>query len=1036
MQMLAISSVHRTLLLTALLCTALSAASSRASVPTNLVTEKMDVGTHGFLIEKLETVLAATPKGDSTRVPARLRLADLYSERARLIFMQEIEQGCQGDAKKTTEQTVTCGQSAGDRKKAIEHYEAALKESSGKMQSRILFQLAYLYEANGRDSQAASLYKRILQIGSPTFSKIVLGQSEAGLGEVAFRAKRFSAARKHYENALKNSETPRRGWIHYRIAWCELNLNQAEKGKARLLTVLKTPELLRIESTDGIKADESFQEDIAHDLTIFYGRTGFSQADIENLWSLSPVDARKEILIELANEAERLGQKRASIAVWATLAQKANEDKGGLKNLERLEAQIRVAYLQYALGEKQAAAAGVETAVAIWKKSGCAPEAECELLKKRLRKLVIDWNKNETTEPSLTLLAAYTSYVSQFPEDAEMAFWGANVARELKQARQAAKLYRIASSSARAILSAKGPAANDPNIPTVFEGSLVAEVEMAEQTGDAALKTEAYNHYLAFNPKGPKVLEIRYQLADLAYKAGDHKAASVAFFAIATGQVEGAESCRDGLPNGVCKQAADLALDSTVILRDEVRLEAWAIALSEQSPKHRDEFLGIARKARLNMAAKAATSESKSQSAMRENLDKLKALDLRKASREEALLTYRNRFVLAEKLGDFAEANAAAIAVLKYPGLTGSEREDALAKQLWIAEMQLDFGTAYATAKKMKMPKLTAVDRELKLALFAELAGQNPRPHLETYIRTTKDKRGKLVARAKLVKLSGYDLKEFARQFNELKAQRAIFAAVALEVYSRHPSKQLAAKILGVRGMRQTAEGGHIARAKELKAMQAWLASTGRSVLPRGASDRVLAHAIKSRMAELARADRFANQMIAAKDGWLQAVALTRVMNENRRLKEEILALPLPKGLKAKDQARYQQLINKQVRPFEQKAQSIERKVAKFWASSAAENLAREVETSHGPRRQFLVLQARVLASGSPEAISRRLQQAIETEQQESRVAQVESARRDVRQNPFDFESLRKLRELEAEAGRETMVAYLDTRMKQQGARR
>ena len=39
--------------------------------------EKMDVGTHRFLIEKLEAVLDSTPKGDSTRVPALLRLADL-----------------------------------------------------------------------------------------------------------------------------------------------------------------------------------------------------------------------------------------------------------------------------------------------------------------------------------------------------------------------------------------------------------------------------------------------------------------------------------------------------------------------------------------------------------------------------------------------------------------------------------------------------------------------------------------------------------------------------------------------------------------------------------------------------------------------------------------------------------------------------------------------------------------------------------------------------------------------------------------------
>lgn len=1009
--------------------------------------EKMDVGTHRFLIEKLESVIAGTPKGDSTRVPALLRLADLYSEEARLLSMVEIEKGCFQDVK-TVKNSAECQTSNSDRHNAIKFYEMALNESSGASQSRILFQLAHLYEVSGQSKKAAELYKKIIALGPKHFSKIVLGQSQAGLGEIAFKEKRFSEAKKAFELALANSETPRRGWVVYRIAWSELNLNQAESGKRRLVSILQTPALLTLESTVGSKADSSFQEDVARDLTMFYARTGFNERDIDTLWSLSPVHARKSILMELAEEAERLGQKRAAIAVWSSLANRAvaksngkQNDESSLSGRERIEAQIRVATLRFGLGEKPKAVTDFKVAVELWKKNGCDPQAECALLQKRLRKLVIDWNKNEETKLSQELLSMYRLYAAYFTDDVEMAFWGANVARELKSSRDANALYhQAAEQSAKQIAAGlKGVEEKQAaQIRTVFEGSLLAEIEMAEMTKDAKLRGQAYAHYLALNPNGPKSLEVRYQQAHVAYDAGEIAKAADMFYQIAARD----EQCRTKSAPGLCRQAADLALDSIVILKNDDRLEATANEFASiYSSSGGKDYASIARKARLNIAAKAANGNSASE--MNENLKTLSEMNLKDASNAEVLLTHKNRFVLAEKTGNFAAASAAAVAIINFKGATAEEREDAMAKRLWVAEMQLDFPTAYVTARQMKMANVAPAERELKLALLAELSGRDARPHLKKFITFTHDKKAELAARVKLIKASNYSVNEFNVHFSALSKKIELLASVGLDVFARHPSSGLAKKLLSVHGIAKQPEGMVLVRAGEVKAIETWAKKLASNRLPVGARDSVLQKALAARVKTLAEADRFANKQIQSQDGWLQALALQTVAIENRRLKAEILSLPLPKGLKENDARRYQVLIGHQVAPFEIKAIKIEQKLAKFWAGNPAERFAVSVEQSAGPKRQLLVKEARSMiavlelleSAKGPAAAANRLKQAVNSEAPEVRSASLASAREDVRKNPFDVEGLKRLRALEAEAGRDTMVAYLDSRMNKLGAR-
>ncbi len=995
--------------------------------------ERMDLDTHKFLIEKLETVIQDTPRGDKTRVPALLRLADLFSERARLLSMKEIEAGCFDPSLVAPEKRAECLVSKDDRRKAILNYEMALTESSGASQSRILFHLAHLYEMNGDNRKAEGLYRRILSLGSKHFTTAVLGQSQAGLGEIAFREKRFADAKRLFELSLQNSATPRKGWIHYRIAWCDLNLGRAEAGKQRLLTVLKTPNLMALESSassDGVRPDASFQEDIARDLTIFFARTGFTPKDVETLWNLSPEAARKEIMVGLAEESERLGQRRSAIDVWSVVAARSVDS-----NRERIEAHIRVASLRFGLGDKAKSVVDYRTAIEQWKKGKCEPLAECELLQKRFRKLVLDWNKNEETKLTSNLLEMYKAYVGTFPADAEMAFWGASVARTLgpKYRNDALNLYRTASVEAAKTMKSKDESEWDKNLVSVFEGSLLSEIELAEQSKDLTTRESAYRHYLNLNADGPKALEVKYQIAHVTYTRGETGKAGDMFFEIAARD----EKCRVKSAPTYCRQAADLSLDSVALQKNDSRLEAMGEELASLYPAAQAEYLGVARRARLNLAAKAAGTGSSSE--MNDNLKRLKNLNLKGASTDEILLTHRNRFVLAEKTRNFDEASAAAVAVINFKGATAEQREDAMAKRLWVAEMQLDFPTAYVTAKQMKLNGVTKVERSLKLSLLAELAGRDARPHLRDFISSTRDRRAQLAARVNLVKLSGYSESEFNRHFNEIKSDSRILASLGLEVYARSPSRRLADRLLSVPGVARTEEGSVLIRSRELKNLIAWSKRLDSQKLPVQSGDRALQKAMAKRISELQQADVFANKMIKTGDVWLQALALQTVANENRRLKDEVLALPAPKGLKESDLKRYQVLVQKQVQPFETKATRVADKVQKFWNSNPAETASQLIEKTLGSKRGFLSREATVLASAletiGQDQEARRIRSAIESDPSSVRQSTLESARNDVKEDPFDVDSIRRLRELEAKAGRETMVAYLDSRMSRMGVK-
>ncbi|MCB0349026.1 MAG: hypothetical protein KDD37_09320, partial [Bdellovibrionales bacterium] len=114
--------------------------------------EKMDIETHSVLIDKLQQVVGLSEEGVSKQNLIQ-RLADLYSERARLYAMEN-----EGKGDVTYKKEITK-----DRQSALSLYEKSIKTASLTDKPKILFQMAQIHHLLGNPKKAKKLYEDIIK---------------------------------------------------------------------------------------------------------------------------------------------------------------------------------------------------------------------------------------------------------------------------------------------------------------------------------------------------------------------------------------------------------------------------------------------------------------------------------------------------------------------------------------------------------------------------------------------------------------------------------------------------------------------------------------------------------------------------------------------------------------------------------------------------------------------------------------------------------------------------------------------------------
>lgn len=966
---------------------------------------KMDETTHDMIIQKLEMGVDSMDKSEPERPGILLRLADLYADRGRLKALNEADRNCQD-----------CKGALTDRRRAIALYDEALPKIDKEKQGPVVLQIAHLHNLNDEPKKAIDLYQGILKAKKSAYSSEVKGIANANVGDIYFKKGEFKRALGYFEVARKEN-LKNRALVEYRMAWCQLNLGQIDKAIRTLTNLLQTPALLATQTTDGKNVDPSFVADASRDLARFLARTHVTGKEIALLRSLSPDTARKQNLYTLGTETDRLGKKGEALVVWA-----AYVDEGDVLPNEKLEVQIRVARIFYDMNKLDQAANAFEKGMALWAKQPCQGNDElCTELKSRARGMVTAWNKAQKQQPTVNLFRVYVAYTNAFQDDVEMLHWGAVVGHDLKRSKEATVMFHRAAVLASAEL-AKKP--NDKALRKMFEGSLLGEIEMAEASNDPKAKEAAYNFYLQVNPQGAEAFEVRYQRAQVLYQTNRFQDAFNEFHYLA---LQKGKEHRD-----LKVKSADLALDALAAMKDDANIQVRSLEYARMFPERKKEYLKISRKASLNIvAANLKGGQETDRSDYKANLVALDKVNMDGADDAEKIKFFKNKLIVAQKALALDSVQLSANKLLVITSLSKDDHEWALEQKVWAAELQLNFALAYEVSKNMALPKLSKADRQLRLALLADLAGKDARQHNEEFLRLNKNVRAGNLVRVTLIKNSSNPWATLDKHLSSLKQTPDLLAGITLETFARQKDFAKAEKMLRTTRIRQYPAGITLARHLDMREFYAFDKKI-RSHRISGANDAVMQKTLKERLKLIGQSEKQVQLAISKHDWTLQILSLTQLARENRRLYHDILSLPVPRKLSAADRQRYQALLKSQSEPYLARAEKLESELGERWGDpNSVQNLQATYITATPELQKVYRDEIKELAANAPGGAKNRLQTLLNTQFKRPSQAAILSARRDLQASPFDVSKAESLRQLEAQNGNPSMVVYLEARIQQ-----
>ncbi len=968
------------------------------SLPISALGVDLDSKTRDLLIVKFERVLSHLAPKAPAYTSIALRLADLLAERARQTSIKELAEGC-----------TTCRSGLQDRQKALKIYENIVQKVSAEQQGKIFFQIGHLREILGDKPAAIKGYKDLIATSS---SKTLVAETHAALGELFYKDRKYASAKPHFKKALKMG-IEQVGLANYRLAWCDYNTGAIQLGTDRLINMLKNPKLLtRTGSSGVVSVDPQFQEEISRDLATFLAKQGPSDANIDILYQYSPESTKLSNLSYLANELERLGRHKRSIDVW--LRAQALQPDPKL----RLEGHVRLSQLFVNAGDIDSAMKEMERAVELWGSTDCT-EISCSELKSRLRKLVLDWHRANKTTPSVAILDAYSTYLSRFSKDTEMRYWAAGLAKDLKLSKRSMDLFQdVALAQVKDISKSKAK--------NLLEDALLNQIEVAELSKDKGMLQVAYNRYLDQSLKKSRLLEVRYQKAKLIYDSENYEQAArelknVALMTVTSQDVK-----------GVRMQAADLALDALVLLKDDKKIELWAMEFAKIFPSKSAEYTQMSRRSVLNQTALLANTNAL------EAWNVLLRTDLSDAKDEEKIIYYKNKVLLAEKLKKFSEERNAVQALLNIKTLTPKDRRFALSRRSWLAELVLDFTEAYETTKKLKLEEMSVDKRILRLAMFAELAGKDYKKYYRDFLKFSGDSEQSVIVAARLVREVDNKQKALLKYKKNIIKNPELYMTIQLEVFIEDKNLKPIRDALKDSKLAKTAVGKILQREVYFTDLHVVKKKVAEHAI-RSNSQKILASDLKKRIQLFEKLEKKTQEALESSDWMSQIVALSMTQTEAQRLYNDILALPIPDGLTSEEQNQYLSLLGQQAGPYQVKASDINIKVKELLSDPMiVRRLVGNFSNLSQAERTISQSHLKILRPFLPETQKVALVAALKADSSlnlegKPSLDTIEQIRANVRKDPLNLKYLGELKNLEERMGNSTMVSYLTARISKMG---
>lgn len=935
----------------------------------NAPAQKATPSNNVLLIQKMKKIYAGLPESDSSRAGVALRLADLLSEEARRIEYQAYESNCS-----------TCPQGQKERKEAISLYREALGQVPEYQKVRVYLQLAYLYQRQDQWPEAERLMQSV--VANPSLEPELKREAEILLGEGAFKKEDFTSTITHLRNAEKIS--PLSGEHQHRLGWALFKTDRVDEARSVYLATLKKGDV-----------DPALRQEIIRDLRALYIYSSFNDRDIESYRQSLASNEQLGALILLSKELRDLGRTSDVITVMKRL------EKMTLNSQERSYVLMAKVQVQNSQGRSQDALKVLKNVFVLGPFPESCQDATCYVSQKDIQSLVLNMNKTLTEADSVQLVE---SYAEAFPQD---------------------------SKTMVALFDEKATATNPNKVGVIELGNLVHDVakldstlkeklllrviEVAEQSKDFALKDQAYAKYLQNVNAGTKRGEVLYQQAFNLYQ---HDAKSDQSFSRLQAVAKDSQ-----VPTKLRQQAANLVLDVLAERKDDSGLRETSAQYAAMFPDERDSFLGIKTRADINSAARIIQSEGANLSDAEKILS---SIDLSRLSPLERLTTMKNQMALYTRRQDWVKAGSPAEWILGSSISDKADKEAATAVLLNREEARLDFARAYQYAKDLQTHRPGDFNLAIKVALLAELSGQNPVAHLHHAEQLAHKSDRKSVTEQDLVGVQArlISLGVQPKTAVDYKQHGEMLSWVLMQGETKNPKagfgqiidKQLAAT--------QVAKIRRLANEFSVQPV---------AISPKGSLDR----RVQQTLAALKSEEKNLKQAVDQKDSERQGLILERLYS----LKSQMISLlenSAPPDLDAEQKAEYAQLLDAELAPHRNERDSFAAKLAEF-RQNASTNASQIIQALKGvgkdgvhafvqAAKQSRAPSSAEADSGIRSAVVSAGQNWLEGEQKTVSVAAMQ-ARQNAKNNPNDPAALSAWQDAEEKAGNAATAAYLKARL-------
>ncbi len=956
-----------------------------------------------LLITKLEKVNQSLADKDESKVSITLRLADLYSERARKDSMMEIEKGC----------ATTCSAGVADRNKALRLYTDILPRVPEVNKAKVIVQIGHLYQINGQEEKAVQFYSKVVDDNSSqSLSAVLKSEAHLSLAEIFFKKRDYKRAAGHYQHILNLPNSNSKGLASYRNAWCSFSTGDEPSAIKQIETILTTPSLLAKSSMNGDKSEinTQFHEEVSKDFALFLTQKAVTLEDVKKLYKLSPVSTRQSNVQYLAYELERVGKKAESLMAW-------KEAVSTMTNPEdKVTAALAMAQLNLDLLDKKSALTAFESALEQMNDlKKCDQSSNCDEYRKRARFFVVSWNQTEKKQASPELLQGYKLYLSIFKTDTEMKSFAVSAAVSAKNTDFAWGMQQEIITDINAQLS--NPATASAVKPDFLEKNLVQQLDLADTSGQAELKNQAYENYLKYSVQKTKVNEVLYQKAHQMYEKNNYQEASLQFHQIAMTKTADMK---------IRKQAADLALDSLGLMKNTAQVVAYSqMYKNELGAANQKDFSQILQKSKLSESVELAGQSSEAGYA---SLAQINVADLEPADKVKF---YKNKIILAEKTKKFSEAISAADALAGIPEASIEDKEFAFSRKAYLSELRLDFAAAFTATEKLAKT-YSADEKNLKLAIFSELSGASSEAYYKKYLQSTANEENKKLVAVELVQKAKNKEQEIAKHSAILEKDPEMLANLLAESYSTQESASIAKKISQSAALKQTASGKLVLRTIFLKELSQVADKISKHQLD-SSNDKKLVSSIKARKGILDQVEAMAQKAIESTDWTTQLVTLNLLSKQSERFYNDVISAPLPKGLTPEEESQYLALLSAQAMPYKNKAVEAQMKVDEFWKTPNWKSEFQKALSKTSTRRLFEVEVKSIsdIAATDVQAELKAMMTAapVVALANKPSVDEIKKTRQMIYADPLNAEALKALLDIEKRSENKAMVSYLENRI-------